>query len=81
LLFPIALVASGRWPVFISAGIVATLMAVASWFAFGDESWHAFFVNIGSTSRASLSNDWADWSKLQTAFGLTRTLGGSEAPA
>src|SRR6202034_2009165 len=28
-----------------------------------------------------LSEGWADWSKLQTAFGLTRTLGGSETLA
>jgi hypothetical protein len=30
---------------------------------------------------ATLANDLADWSKFQTAFGLTRTLGGSEALA
>ena len=28
-----------------------------------------------------MSDGWADWGKLQTAFGLTRTLGGSETLA
>jgi arabinofuranan 3-O-arabinosyltransferase len=81
LLFPIALIAGGYWRTFVSAGIVALLMALAAWAAFGTESWQAFFGNIGHTSQAFLSDGWADWSKLQTAFGLTRMLGGSETLA
>ena len=54
----------------VTAGIVAILMAGASWLAFGSESWLAFLGNIGHTSQAFLSDGWADWSKLQTAFGL-----------
>jgi hypothetical protein len=81
LLFPIALIAGGYWRTFVSAGIVALLMALAAWAAFGAESWQAFFGNIGHTSQAFLSDGWADWSKLQTAFGLTRMLGGSETLA
>jgi arabinofuranan 3-O-arabinosyltransferase len=78
LLFPIALAAGGYWRAFFTAAIVAVLMAGASWLAFGNEAWLAFLGNIGHTSQAFLSQGWADWSKLQTAFGLTRTLGGSE---
>ncbi len=78
LLFPIALVAGGYWRAFFAAAIVATLMVAASLIAFGADAWHAFFGNIGHTSQAFLSEGWADFSKLQTAFGLTRTLGGSE---
>lgn len=81
LLFPIVLAASGHWRVFITAGIVATLMAIASWGAFGTETWAAFFANIGHTSQAFLSDGWADFAKLQTAFGLLRMLGGSESLA
>ncbi len=81
LLFPIALVAGGHWRVFAVAAVIAMLMAAASWFAFGSESWEAFFASIGHTSQAFLSDGWADWSKLQTAFGLTRTLGGGETLA
>ena len=81
LLFPVALVAGRHWRVFAVAAAVAILMAAASWLAFGSESWEAFFASIGHTSQAFLSDGWADWSKLQTAFGLTRTLGGSETLA
>ncbi len=78
LLFPVALAAGGHWRAFLTAALVAALMAAASWLAFGGDAWQAFFGNIGHTSQAFLSEGWADWSKLQTAFGLTRTLGGSE---
>jgi hypothetical protein len=81
LLFPIALMASGRWRVFVTAGIVAALMAAASWAAFGAASWWAFFAGLSHHTQALLSQGTADWSKLQTVFGLTRTLGGSEALA
>ena len=78
LLFPIVLAASGHWRTFITAGIVAALMAISSWAAFGSETWAAFVANIGHTSQAFLSDGWADFAKLQTAFGLVRTFGGSE---
>jgi arabinofuranan 3-O-arabinosyltransferase len=81
LLFPVALAASGRWRAFVTAGVVAALMAAASWLAFGSASWQAFHAGLGQSSQAFLTNDQADWSKLQTAFGLVRTLGGSEALA
>lgn len=78
ILFPIALIAGGYWRTFFTAGIVAALMAAASWAAFGTDTWQAFAGNIGHTSQAFLSDGWADFAKLQTAFGLTRMLGGSE---
>jgi arabinofuranan 3-O-arabinosyltransferase len=81
LLFPIALIAGRHWRVFVSAAVVAMLIAAASWLVFGSECWQAFFANIGHTERVFLSEGQADWSKLQTAFGLVRTLGGSEALA
>jgi arabinofuranan 3-O-arabinosyltransferase len=77
-LVPIALIAGGYWRTFVTAGIVAALMAAASWAAFGMEAWQAFVANIGHTSQAFLSDGWADWHKLQTAFGLVRSFGGSE---
>lgn len=77
-LIPIALIAGGQWRAFIAAGLTTTFMAVAAWAAFGPEAWHAFIGNIGHTSQAFLSDGWANWGKLQTAFGLVRTLGGSE---
>ncbi len=81
LLFPIALAAGGHWRVFLTAGVVAAAMAAASLAAFGGESWYAFIANIGHASHDFLANGGADFSKLQTAFGLIRTLGGSETLA
>jgi hypothetical protein len=81
LLIPIALIAGGHWRTIVAAGIVATLMAFASWLAFGTATWLGFIGNIGHTSQAFLSDGWADFGKLQTAFGLTRTLGFSERAA
>jgi len=81
LLFPVALAAGGHWRAFVTAGIVAALMAAASCGAFGTQAWAAFYANIGHTSQAFLSEGWADFGKLQTAFGLVRTFGGGEALA
>jgi arabinofuranan 3-O-arabinosyltransferase len=81
LLFPVALISGNHWRVFFSAVVGAMLMAAISWFAFGTECWQAFFASIGHNEQAFLAQGHGDWGKLQTAFGLTRTLGGSEALA
>lgn len=78
LLIPVALAAGGHWRAILSAAATALVMVLASWFAFGTETWLAFVLNIGHTSRAFLSDGWADFGKLQTAFGLVRTVGGGE---
>jgi arabinofuranan 3-O-arabinosyltransferase len=75
ILFPIVLAMDGRWRTFASAGVTAMLMAMVAWLAFGTGAWQAFVGNIGHTSEAFLSDGWADWAKLQSAFGLVRTLG------
>jgi len=80
-LFPIALAAGGYWRTFAAATATAALMAIASWFAFGTETWMAFFTNIGHTEQAFLSEGAADLGKMQSAFGTVRTLGGSETLA
>ncbi len=74
ILFPIALLASGRWRVLVSAGIVATLMAAASSAVFGIKSWQEFFSSI---DYALYVNGMVDWGKLQSVFGVTLALGGS----
>ena len=78
LLFPIALIAGREWRVLVTATIVALAMAAASWLVFGADTWQAFVGNIGHTSQAFLSDGSADWRKLQTVFGLARSLGGTE---
>jgi arabinofuranan 3-O-arabinosyltransferase len=78
LLFPIALAVSGRWRVFFTAGIVATLMAAVSWAVFGSESWAAFASGI---SHSLVSDGSADWGKMQTVSGLIRAFGGGDTLA
>src|ERR1700733_3784164 len=78
LLFPIALIVSGHWRVFVTAGVVAALLAVASWATFGSDTWQAFFPSVG---RALVYESSADWGKLQSAAGLVRALGGGETSA
>ncbi|MGE0563796.1 MAG: glycosyltransferase family 87 protein [Pseudolabrys sp.] len=81
LLFPLVLAVSGHWRVFFVATIVAVILAALSWLAFGTVTWFAFFNSISQTSQAFLSDGWANWGKLQTAFGITRALGGGETLA
>jgi hypothetical protein len=75
ILFPIALIAGAHWRTLATAAIVAALLAAASWAAFGGATWQAFLDGIGP---AAHSDAFADWGKLQTAFGLVRALGGGE---
>jgi hypothetical protein len=81
LLFPIALIAGGHWRVIATATVTTLVIALASLLAFGTETWIAFFHSISHTSQAFLSDGWANFGKLQTLFGLLRTLGAPEAIA
>lgn len=81
LMIPLALVAGGRWRVFCSAAAVALALAALSWAAFGTATWAAFANSIAVATRAVLADDAANWHKLQTVFGLVRSLGGSESIA
>jgi arabinofuranan 3-O-arabinosyltransferase len=81
LLFPLVLIADRRWRTILVATAVAGALAVASWLAFGSASWEAFAHWMPVTGRVVLSDGGADWSRLQSLFGLVRALGGSEAAA
>ena len=78
LLFPIALIAAGHWRVFVSAALTAVVLAIASWLAFGTESWLAFFHWMPKFSQAFLTEGKAPWWKLQSIFALVRYFGGTE---
>ncbi len=79
LLFPILLIATQRWTAFISASLTAIALALASWFAFGLDSWQAFVHWMPAFSQAFLTEGKATWWKLQSLFSLVRYFGGSEA--
>src|SRR5471030_1982246 len=78
LLFPLVLIAAAQWTVFLTASVVAIAMAVMSWFAFGTESWQAFFHWMPAFSQAFLTEGKAPWWKMQSLFALIRYFGGAE---
>jgi hypothetical protein len=78
LLFPLVLIAASQWTVFITAAAVTVAMALASWLAFGTESWQAFFHWMPMFSQAFLTEGKAPWWKLQSIFSLIRYFGGTE---
>src|SRR5258705_10756502 len=70
LLFPLVLIAASQWTVFFTAGIVAVAMALASWLAFGTESWQGFFHWLPIFSQAFLIDVLAAMCKMQSIFVL-----------
>ncbi len=78
LLFPIVLIAAAQWRAFLAAGVTAVAVAFVSWFAFGTESWQAFFHWLPMFSQAFLTEGKAPWWKLQSIFAMVRYFGGTE---
>ncbi len=78
LLFPLALIAAQQWRTFVAAGVTTATLAAISWIAFGTESWQAFFHWMPMFSQAFFTEGRATFYKLQSVFGLVRTLGGAE---
>jgi arabinofuranan 3-O-arabinosyltransferase len=78
LLFPLVLIADGRWRVIASAATVVTLLAGASLLVFGVDTWEAFWRELTLVSHAALADGVADLAKLQSLFGVVRVLGGGE---
>ena len=78
LLFPLVLIAASQWIVFFTAGAVAVAVALASWLAFGTESWQAFFHWMPMFSQAFLTEGRAPWGKMQSIFAVVRYFGGTE---
>jgi hypothetical protein len=56
ILFPFALVASGRWRVFVAAGVTAVALLAASVALGGVESWHAYIVKALPLQREVLQD-------------------------
>ena len=78
LLFPLVLIAAAQWRTFFSAAATTVLLVLVSWFAYGTESWQAFFHWMPVFSQAFLVEGKATWWKLQSLYSLIRFLGGSE---
>ena len=75
ILFPLALAAGGYWRTAATAAVTAGAMMFASWFAFGGDTWLAFFHSISVTTDAVLVRGLQGWGKLNSPFGVGRWLG------
>jgi arabinofuranan 3-O-arabinosyltransferase len=80
-LIPLVLIAGSYWRVLFAAAATTLLLALAAWLAFGTGAWEGFFHALRAASQAALSQGLADFAKLQSLFGLVRTLGGGETLA
>jgi arabinofuranan 3-O-arabinosyltransferase len=80
-LFPLVLIAASQWTVFFAAVVTTAALALMSWIAFGTDSWQAFFHWMPMFSQAFFTEGRATFFKLQSVFGLVRTMGGSEQVA
>lgn len=81
LLFPLVLIADRRWATILVAAATAIGLAALSWLAFGAASWQAFAHWMPITGRIVLGEGHADFSRLQSVFGLIRGHGGGETLA
>lgn len=78
LLFPIALIAGARWRVIAVGSIVTAAMVALSFIVFGRASWQGFVDWLPITSSVVMGEGAAGWNRLQSLFGLLRSLGGGE---
>lgn len=81
ILIPVALIAGGYWRTIAAAATLTIAWSAISLAAFGLPTWQGFIANISHTSEAFLSKGWANFGKLQTAFGMIRSMDGSEVLA
>jgi arabinofuranan 3-O-arabinosyltransferase len=81
LLFPIALVAARGWRALTAATATALVMIALSLIVFGTSPWLAFFAATPKMTQAVLGDGLAEFGRLQSVFGLVRSVGGSESAA
>jgi hypothetical protein len=80
-LFPLVLVATGRWRAFFAAAATSLVLAALSWLAFGGAPWLAMADTMAKANQLVLTDGGTGWNKLQSVFGLVRALGGTERVA
>ena len=81
LLFPVVLVASGRWRVLAAAALTVAALAAITTAAFGTSVWDAFLSSTRFTRIVVLENGETGWQKIQSVFSVVRMWGGSVALA
>ncbi|MEI9995951.1 MAG: glycosyltransferase 87 family protein [Rhizomicrobium sp.] len=81
LLFPLALLADGRWRVILSALAATLALWLLAGAVFGFATFGAFFHRLSETGQTLVVEGAVGWHKLQSVYGATRWLGGSTAVA
>lgn len=79
--FPVILILTGRWRVFAAATVTALVLALASYVAFGAETWRAFFDAIQHQAGSVLDRGEVAFRKQQSVHALMRLLGAGDAAA
>jgi alpha-1,2-mannosyltransferase len=84
LLFPLVLMATGRWRVFFSATATALGLAALTALLVGGEVWSVFFQSLPTIGnhiigdRPSFDGDGVDWWNIQTWHAVARVLGAGD---
>ena len=81
LLFPVILVASGRWRVFAAAAATVAALTAITTAALGVSVWDAFLASTRFTRIVVLENGETGWQKIQSVFSVVRMWGGPVALA
>lgn len=81
LLIPVALAAAGQWRTFTAAAMTTMVLALASLALFGLAPWSAFLTAIAEWSSSVLLEEYGRPYRLQSLFGLLRTIGLDAATA
>jgi alpha-1,2-mannosyltransferase len=76
LLFPVVLLASGRWRAFAAAAVTVAALAAITTVAFGASVWDAFLASTHFTRVVVLENGETGWQKIQSVFSAVRMWGG-----
>jgi len=77
ILFPLVLVATGRWMVFGAAALTTLVLFIVTASAFGFDTWIAFWRSIAVTQKAILADGIMGTNKLQSFYGVALWSTGS----
>jgi hypothetical protein len=77
LMIPVALLAGGYWRAILGATAAVLVMTLASWFAFGTETFLAFFDSLAYSRINGLEYSNTGFFKMQSLFAAIRLIGGN----
>ncbi|HEX3943396.1 MAG TPA: glycosyltransferase family 87 protein [Rhizomicrobium sp.] len=81
LLFPFVLLVGRQWKCLASASVTAALCILIPYLLFGAAPFAALLHFLPQTNSTVLASGRAGWNKLQTVYGLVKSIGGSNVLA